>query len=440
MKILEFRAENLKRLTVVEITPEGNIVQISGKNGSGKSSVLDAIWFALAGADAIQAEPIRAGTNKARIRLDLGEIVVERTFTEKGTYLKVTNADGATFQAPQKMLDGLVGALSFDPLAFASMKPTEQIAQVQALTGLDGDAVKMANRSDYDARAEFNRDAKMARGKADGIEVRDDLPTDSVNVSELVEKLTAVDRGNAEIKAAAEARDSLLERINKGKALIASLEAEAEALYDTAAREPVPTDDLNRKLEQSTEINRNIDARKAWQELTESAEKDEAAADELTKRMAKRTADFKADVAKATLPIDGLSLDLERGILFNDVPFEQAANADQIRVSTALAMAMNPKVRVLRIMQGSLLDEDSLALIAAMADKEDYQIWIETVDSTGDIGIMMEDGHVAGVEPEASEYIDVDAEKAAFNPIDDEGNPAQDDDPEPDVAPQGDLI
>lgn len=49
MKIVSLTAENVKKLTVVEITPAGNLVQITGKNGQGKSSVLDAIWWALAG-------------------------------------------------------------------------------------------------------------------------------------------------------------------------------------------------------------------------------------------------------------------------------------------------------------------------------------------------------------------------------------------------------
>ena len=84
MKIIKLEAENIKRLVAVEITPDGHMVQISGRNGAGKTSVLDAIWWALAGADAIQAKPIREGETTAHITLDLGEIVVERSFTSKG--------------------------------------------------------------------------------------------------------------------------------------------------------------------------------------------------------------------------------------------------------------------------------------------------------------------------------------------------------------------
>ena len=78
MKIVKLNAENVKKLVAVEITPSGEIVTISGKNGAGKTSVLDSIWWALAGTSNIQAQPIRKGQNKARIRLDMGELIVER--------------------------------------------------------------------------------------------------------------------------------------------------------------------------------------------------------------------------------------------------------------------------------------------------------------------------------------------------------------------------
>ncbi len=58
-------------------------------------------------------------------------------------------------------------------------------------------------------------------------------------------------------------------------------------------------------------------------------------------------------------------------------------------------MATNPKLRVLRIRDGSLLDENGLKLLAEMADANDYQVWIERVETSGKIGVVMVDGHVA---------------------------------------------
>ncbi len=62
MQIISLQAENIKRLTAVEIKPDGALVQITGRNGAGKSSVLDAIWWALSSARHIQSGPVSAWT------------------------------------------------------------------------------------------------------------------------------------------------------------------------------------------------------------------------------------------------------------------------------------------------------------------------------------------------------------------------------------------
>ena len=120
MKIISLTAENVKRLRAVEITPDGNVVTITGRNAQGKTSVLDAIWLALGGGAASKGtiRPIRDGEEKASVRLDLGDLVVTRTWTGDKTALTVTAADGAKYTSPQGILDALVGRLSFDPLEF----------------------------------------------------------------------------------------------------------------------------------------------------------------------------------------------------------------------------------------------------------------------------------------------------------------------------------
>ena len=59
MKIIELRAENFKRLRAIDITPDGHLVEIRGKNGQGKSSVLDGIWALFASAEALPPRPVR---------------------------------------------------------------------------------------------------------------------------------------------------------------------------------------------------------------------------------------------------------------------------------------------------------------------------------------------------------------------------------------------
>ncbi|MBQ7805324.1 AAA family ATPase [Rhodococcus sp. (in: high G+C Gram-positive bacteria)] len=134
MRVVKLEAENFKRLSAVEITPDpdASTVTIAGRNAQGKSSVIDALWSALAGSAAAKgtstSRPIRDGESSARVTVDLGDIVVTRTWTGDKTALKVESKDGARYTSPQRMLDEMIGRLSFDPLAFASLSAKAQQA------------------------------------------------------------------------------------------------------------------------------------------------------------------------------------------------------------------------------------------------------------------------------------------------------------------------
>jgi recombinational DNA repair ATPase RecF len=120
LKLVELRAENVKRLKAVRIKPDGNIVQITGRNAQGKTSVLDSIWYALQGRAKCD-RPIRDGAESAEVEVNLGDLIVKRKWTDKGSYLSVENLEGAVYKSPQAILDKLVGELTFDPLAFTRM-------------------------------------------------------------------------------------------------------------------------------------------------------------------------------------------------------------------------------------------------------------------------------------------------------------------------------
>jgi hypothetical protein len=95
----------------------------------------------------------------------------------------------------------------------------------------------------------------------------------------------------------------------------------------------------------------------------------------------------------ASFPIKGLSVTAD-GVTYNGIPLQQISDAEKIKIGIAISMALNPKLRVLRITDGSLLDTKSLQTIQRMADKHDYQIWIERVDESGKVGIYIEEGEV----------------------------------------------
>lgn len=431
MKIVKLTAENIKKLRAVEITPEGPLVQITGANGQGKSSVLDAIYMALAGGKAIPGQPVRAGEERALIRLDLGELVVKRTFTAAGgTTLHVEAQNGARFPSPQRMLDDLLGSLSFDPLAFSRMDPKKQLETLRGLVQLDVDvdALDRANADDFAERTNLNRQARDARARAEGIEVPDGLPETPIDVNALLAELAGAAEKAAEIEtrrarrreaatatsehaekaenmriAANRLRDQATQLVQQAEAMEAAAEDEAKQGHDLAEKlrmaEPLPeppdTEGLRQRIAEAQRINRSIEARIRRDEELGDAADYEMQADSLTRDMEARTRQRDEAIRNARMPVPGLGFSAE-GVTFNGLPFDQASSAEQLRVSVAIAMAANPKLRVLRIKDGSLLDENGLRMIGEMAQAEDYQVWIEQVDTSGRVGIVMEDGAVAG--------------------------------------------
>ncbi len=427
MKIINLQAENVKKLKAVEIKPNGEIVTIAGKNGAGKTSVLDSIWWALAGTSNIQAQPIRKGEKKARIRLDLGEMVVERKFTESGSTLTVESKDGARYPSPQKMLDALLGELAFDPLTFARMEPKAQFDELRRVAKLEVDIDQMdaLNKGDYAKRTDINREAKAKRAQADGIVIGSDKGK-LVDETLLIEEMQKAGEQNTEIEtrkarrtAAQETANSkkregaeLFEQVAKLREQADAMDAKARTLLneageiekkiDTAPPLPNPVDvsSLRQKIEATKLTNKEIEARSQAMSRKDAAVAEavrlETEAKVLTEQMEAREKAKLDAISAAQMPVEGLGFGA--GVVtYGDVPFDQCSSAEQLRVSMSIAMAANPKLRVIRITDGSLLDEDSMKAISAMAKGADYQIWVERVDSSGKVGIVIDDGTVVAV-------------------------------------------
>lgn len=430
MKIISLTAENIKKLVAVEITPDGNMVQITGKNGQGKTSVLDSIWWALAGADHIQAQPIRKGAKTAKIRLDLGNLKVTRSFTEKGTYLTVETEDGAKYGSPQQVLDKLIGALTFDPLGFSRMKPKDQFDELRRIAevDIDFDGHARADKRDFDNRTEINRQAKQKRAAAEAINILEPVEGEPIDTAPILDEIAQVGEFNANIEARKERRadvanmivgwknriDGLNHEISELKALIdAKIEkiTEVQVSIDNAQKrldeaEPLPEPkdaaEVRARLEKAEATNRILEQQKRRDAILAEAESLEAEADAITKLLDDRKEIRAEAMASAKMPVEGLGFG-EGIVTFNGIPLEQASSAEQLRVSMAIAMAANPKLRVIRIQDGSLLDDESMAEIASMADEKDYQVWIERVDASGKVGFVVEDGHVRPAHADAAE-------------------------------------
>lgn len=420
MKILKLEAENVKRLRAVEIEPDGATVVISGRNGQGKTSVLDSIWFALGGGPAAREtpRPVRDGEDHAHVRLDLGDIIVTRTWTGAKTKLTVDSKEGARFSSPQAMLDDLVGRLSFDPLGFSQLPDREQRATLLGLIDLPFEPGKLEaeRRGVFEQRTEVNREALRLEGVLSGLEEPpEDLPEEEVSTVEILgeyEAAQATIRANNDLRADAhrcqQDVDLAETTITHLRDQLASAEtglqmAETRLAEASAALTGLVDPDVSGYAERLAEVETTNDLIRHARHRSKIASDlfgVHAASASLTAKLDEIETRKTTAIRDATMPVPGLSFD-EEGVLFDGIPFKQASSAEQLRVSVAMAIALNPTIRVIRITDGSLLDSDSMRLVTELAEEHDAQVWIEVVDETGTVGIVIEDGAI--IAPELAE-------------------------------------
>lgn len=408
MKIISLEAQNVKRLKAVRIKPDGNMVVIGGENGQGKTSVLDSIMYALGGKNTVCERPIHEGEKRAEVTLDLGDLTVTRTFTEAGGSLSVKQADGSKVAGPQALLDSLAGRLSFDPLEFARQEPAKQKATLQALVGLDFTGLDHERKQAFDERTAVNRRVKELEANLKAAPHHTDAPAVEVSVTELSAELQKAQDAEVEFERKKGAYDQAKRHVEQIESVIKRLEEELrqarsdladwqeKAKAAKAAAENVPEFDIDairERLNSAEQVNRKVRENARWVELSSACREATEEADALTKRIEQIDADKQEALQAAKFPVPGLAFD-EHGVTLNGLPFSQASAAEQLRVSVAMGLALNPKLRVMLIRDASLLDKKSLAMVAEMAEQHDAQVWMERVGDGAEVSVVIEDGEV----------------------------------------------
>jgi energy-coupling factor transporter ATP-binding protein EcfA2 len=433
LTVIGIQIENFQKIRTFLLKPEGNVIKITGANGSGKTSVLDAIMLALAGARGGPSAPVRRGAGRGVVRLDLGDIRVTRTWFEGGDSkgeMFIEAEDGRRYGTPQRMLDALMGEISFDPLAFIHMDVKRKAEELRKLLNIDDvlNAIRADEENDYTTRREQTKLKKTLEAQRANVHVPEGLPAKKRDIDAMTEELAKVAEYNigiermkldrekveASVEKDGQTAENLRRRIEDITKELHQMILEAEMLERSNAKhkaiidawEPLPEPKdataMGEEIAAARGINAGIDRRSQAERMDAEIAAVSATIANLDDAIDAHRAKATKLIAEAEYPVEGLGFENDE-VMYNGLPFAQASNAEQIKVSIAMGMALNPKIRVMRIKDGSLLDANSLAVVEAMAEKSEFQVWMELVDTSGKVGVYLEDGEIAAIDGEVRE-------------------------------------
>jgi hypothetical protein len=389
-RILEIDITDFKKVKAVRFAPDPTWQIIAGDNAAGKTSVLDAIWAALCGRHGKQEKPVRDGQSRAEVRLDLGELIVTRTWGTKGGMgtLSVTTPEGSKYSDGQKVLDQLYGKLGFDLTGFLLAKPTSQRQQLLEVVDLpfDPDELERRRQGAYSRRTEANARVRQFRTLLEQLpKPEPDIPIEEKDLAEARARW----RRTIEVE----------NRIKEIKTEFARLEARMEELRVEGSdlwnvQRQIGTEAAAAKeLTDLDAFNAKVRAKREYERVRGDLREAVAGASALDHEIDSIDVEKVQGLANAKLPVDGLGF-TEDGVTLNGVPFTQASAAERIRAAVGIAMAGNPALRVLRVTDASLLDAASLQILHDMAVEHDFQVWVERVGPAGAEGITIVDGEI----------------------------------------------
>ena len=404
-KLISLEAQNFKRLKAVRIEPnDKGITVIAGRNAQGKSSVLDAIQGAIGGKRVTPSKPIRDGQKKSIVVAELDELIVTRTYSDSGSTLSVTDKSGGKIKSPQKVLDKLYGALTFDPLEFARMGSAEQANEVRRVSGLDISALETRRDEIYQKR----RDAKVLLRDREAILSRFDdniEKTERVDAEDLTKQLrkikgihddisymedrkTKLRKNYDETKSEIEAlQEKLTKMVEEGKAVNRNL----DEMY--GERDKIDQTAIEARLEDIKAINDKAQKWEDYQKVSEAYKAQLDIVEQYEDQLQGVRDEIGKTIAEVELPVSGMTMG-DDGLLLNGMPFSQASQAEQIKASVEMGIGSNPELRLMLVRDGSLFDSDNLALLTKIAEEKDIQVLLERVGTDGDVGVIIEDGEV----------------------------------------------
>lgn len=417
VKINELLIENVKRVKAVQFEPSADgLTIIGGRNGQGKTSVLDAIAWALGGNNYKPSVPERDGAlvpPNLHIELSNG-LIVERK--GKNSTLKVTDPNGN--KSGQQLLNEFVSTLALDLPKFINGSDKDKADSLLKILGI-GDVLAQLDVKEnqlYAQRTEVGRIADRKKKAADEMPMYPNVPKEPVSATELIKQQQEILARNGEnerkrqdanryeqILASAQiAFDEAKAALQKAEQDCLTARKSAEDLHDESTAE------LEKNLAEIEALNIKIRANSTKEAAEVEANNLQQEYDGLTGQIESVREERNKLLDSAELPLPGLSVK-DGKLIYNGLPWDGMSGSDQLKVATAIVRKLNPQCGFVLMDKLEQMDLETLREFGAWLKQEGLQV-IATRVSTGDeCSIIIEDGMVKGdteaVKEKAPKYV-----------------------------------
>lgn len=409
MKIHSFQIENVKRVKAVRLEPASSgLTVIGGRNGQGKTSVLDAIAWALGGDRFRPSAPQRADSvlpPNIHIVMDNG-LVVERK--GKNSDLKVLDPAGK--KSGQQLLNAFVEQLALDLPRFVHASGREKADTLLKVIGV-GDRLAELDKQEaflYNRRRTIGQIADQKEKYAREQTFYPDAPQVPVSASELILKQQEVLALNGENQRKRHRRDELLATVDRLREQLRTLQAQlATAESDLAVAEKSAldlrdesTEALERSIREIDEINVKVRANMDKQKAEDDARDYRSQYDAMTHELETVRRQRDDLLAAADLPLPGLTV-RDGELLYNGFPWDGMSGAEQLKVATAIVRKLNPRCEFVLLDRLEQMDADTLKAFGAWLEQEGLQAIATRVSTGGECAIVIEDGEALAQGTEA---------------------------------------
>ena len=416
--ITALEAENVKRIKAVALTPAPTgLTLVGGNNNQGKTSVLDALAWALGGdrfrPNAAQRDGAVAPAH-LKVTLSNG-VIVER----KGKNSTLTVTDPTGRRGGQQLLNAFIEPLALDLPRFMEASDKEKADILLRIIGIGTElhVRDLEIKSLYDKRTFTGQLAQQKKHFAEELIYYPEAPEEPVSASDLIHQQQEILARNGENQRKRNQLVQLTDLLERQKKVVADLEfqlsTEKQRLTTMQADVKIAqTSAENLQDESTAELEASIRSieetnQKVRANLEKARAEDEAAQyasdyDKLTEAITQKRADRMALLNGADLPLPELSVE-DGALTYKGKHWRDMSGSDQLRVAAAIVRRLNPDCGFVLLDKLEQMDMTTLTEFGRWLEAEHLQAIATRVSTGSECQIIIEDGMVKDAEPPVTE-------------------------------------